>query len=86
MPRKRNELVEFTVRGKFPFPLDMLRHDVCWPKSSDDVVRIDESLRQYEIPSSDRAGPWDITLQSKGTGVPTTGRWKSFGWEVTEFK
>ncbi|KKK78562.1 hypothetical protein LCGC14_2842300, partial [marine sediment metagenome] len=28
----------YTVRGRLPFPLDMLRYDSCWPDSAVDTT------------------------------------------------
>ena len=82
----KNVTVEFTVTGKYPFPLDMLRYDSCWPANPQAVSDIETSLRQYDVPASDRPQQYSITLRSKSHSAPTTGRWKSFGWEVTEVK
>jgi hypothetical protein len=65
---------EFTVSGSYPFPLDMLRYDRCWPKSQDDVSSMMANSRHT------------IGGQSKVTMVglrrPTIDRWSSFGWKL----
>lgn len=67
---------EFTVEGRGEFPFDMLRYDMCWPKSeSRDSVAL--SVR----------GNWNKELRRitlVGLREPTTDRWKSFGWNVVQ--
>lgn len=69
---------EFTVQGFGTFPFDMLRYDQCWPKSEKlDSTAIERSTRR-EYPTE------RVTLLSDAPNVPTTGRWRSFGWTVTD--
>ncbi|MCW2764023.1 MAG: hypothetical protein JWR85_4224 [Marmoricola sp.] len=60
----------FTVAGRGPFPVDMLRHDCAWPREGSDAAKLltDE--------------PREIVLLSDRLLHPTTGRWASFGWTV----
>jgi len=71
----------FSVTGHGSFPLDMLRHDHCWPTTSEDVARINDSVER----SIDLFTVQTISLtrqvQTKGHH-PTSGRWQSFGWNV----
>ena len=76
--------VRFTVQGLGGFPLDMLRYDCCFPRNSVDAATITRSL--------DDGGPVGgqevelvryFALRPVG-GPITTGRWRSFGWTVTE--
>ena len=70
------------VAGGRQFPIDMLRRDSCWPEDEDDSGVIARSmmlsgLREIEEvkimkTSSERTPQW------------TEGRWKSFGWTLTE--
>lgn len=73
-------LVEFRVRGVGPFPLDMLRYDECFPRSSEDAASIG-----IEHPFS-LSVPREIELckyaDSKTGRLITTARWNSFGWQV----
>lgn len=62
----------FTVRGAGEFPFDMLRYDMCWPASPDDVAQMMSTGRRT------------VTLHTPVTTSPTTGRWDSFLWQVTE--
>lgn len=68
----RRELVDFTVQGTGPFPLDMLRFDECWPVADEDVRALEGLHFQLAI------------IRMRSHRGPTTGRWNSFGWRVTE--
>ena len=61
--------VTFTVEGSSPFPIDMLRYDLCWPAKADDAAWIPRSGSGRHI-------------NLKGLKTPTIGRWESFGWKV----
>ena len=87
--------MQFTVRGKGDFPLDMLRHDQCYPLDAEGVEAMAEVKR---IPSKVKITPMhgertpvkprmvqvarDIVLGSSYQRAPTIGRWESFGWRV----
>jgi hypothetical protein len=62
------------------FPTDMLRHDACWPETSDDAVKLATACRSgkefKEIWGGESIGLVGVR------GGPTPGRWASFGWEV----
>jgi len=62
----------FLVRGKGPFPHDMLRYDRAWALTGVDSLD-HESWRQ----------PWrSVVCATRETRVcPSTERWESFGWE-----
>jgi len=69
----------YTVRGSWPFPLDMLRHDGSAAATAEDQASID----RYAADSAPDAGvfePVEVTLV--GPWRPNTARWESFGWEV----
>ena len=69
----------FTVEGIGPFPMDMARYDACYPASQHDGTMIEASYdRRYE-PKLMRLIRLRSTLKP-----PTEGRWKSFGWTVSE--
>lgn len=62
----------FTVKGIGPFPFDMLRYDCCYPRyNSYDLIGDQE--RQVALVAT-HPKQWH----------PTSGRWESFGWYVTE--
>lgn len=68
------------VEGAGPFPVDMLRYDQCFPcTEADDSKAIDLSFR----PRGQR-GPYRVRLVTISRTAPTTGRWDSFGFKVTE--
>lgn len=68
-------LYRFTVEGPYPFPVDMLRYDRCWPEREGiDTGAIARAL-DSAIQRRDR-----VTLI--GLDHPTEGRWRSFGWSV----
>jgi len=65
----------FDVRGSGHFPVDMLRYDTCVPYGQDDINKAfcDDGERTVRL----------IAYHSKDTrGEATSGRWKSFGWNV----
>jgi hypothetical protein len=68
----------FTVRGHGAFPLDMLRHDACWPVTGTDVDNL----------TTPEPGEWldnrEVTLQTDR--VVTDERWRSFSWPVIRQK
>ena len=69
----------FTVTGRGPFPLDMLRRERCFPSSE-----LDAMYAQHENPDS---SPRTVKLERPEGGRwwrPNFGRWESFGWRVLE--
>jgi hypothetical protein len=75
--KQKDKLIEaaqqaftFTVEGpgNVTFPFDMLRYDLCWPKSETDSGML----------TSD----WPRTIELRGLKEPTVRRWASFGWTV----
>ena len=74
MKLKRGETKVFTVEGRGTFPLDMLRHDNCWPYSGDDVCKIGDDVKERR----------SIRLVTGSDYYPTVGRWNSFMWSVKE--
>jgi len=67
--------MEFTVKGGYEFPIDMLRFDACHPVSEDDSKSITEMMYP-------EGGTVEVRL-STPKSYPTVGRWRSFGWPVT---
>lgn len=64
----------FTVTGSGIFPMDMLRHDQCYPADVEGSSRIHNNeecryRRSVKLVGHNRLGP-------------TVGRWSSFGWSV----
>lgn len=76
----------FTVRGRGEFPLDMLRYDCCWPRRSEDVMKIQPGYHDATADSRNELGVRDVDLAMytpiKRGSFTEVGRWRSFGWEV----
>jgi hypothetical protein len=64
---------EYYVSGHGDFPLDMLRHDSCWPASGEDAAKMD-----WQSWGAPRFAVRSIRMRSYKE--PTIGRWSSFGW------
>ena len=72
------EPVRFTVKGRCgTFPFDMLRHDRCYPATSDDAANL-----TYVFGGG--SGRLAIELVAPKRSCITPGRWASFGWTVTD--
>ena len=76
MPRTRGipRTYTFTVKGSGPFPIDMLRYDLCYPKSEQDSYRLEKTFQPR-----DRS---DHVVRLVSAKAPTEARWGSFGWLV----
>jgi len=72
----------FTVEGTNVFPVDMLRYDSCWPVTSEDAVQIGSAIRRDHFGTNPRRS---IRLMTENH-EPTTKRWASFGWTVTNYE
>jgi len=68
--------IEFTVEGRIPFPIDMLRYDLCRPATESDSNMIEVTFRV------NTGSPNRVNL--KGLKPPTAARWNSFGWRLVE--
>ena len=69
--------ITFTVAGTGPFPIDMLRHDCCYPARTGDAKSIEYSL-DLDLDGRKRR----ITLISHAH--PTVERWNHFGWSIVD--
>lgn len=79
---KTHIIKRFTVRGRFQFPLDMLRYDQCWPADSESATQIRLSLEGHKL---DPGEMWIVRLnraQEFTYSEPTKARWSSFCWSV----
>jgi len=68
----------FRVIGVDNFPVDMLRYDGCYPRTSEAVLN---------IISENEGKPRSVELVKAVENkeqLPTTARWASFGWKVTD--
>lgn len=78
--------VTYTVRGRWPFPLDMLRRDFSKPATPADKELI--NLASKDTPSHDHplSRVYEINLISTMSDprfAPNIQRWESFRWKVT---
>jgi hypothetical protein len=64
--------INYTVEGSGDFPLDMLRRDMAFPRTSADAAAI--TLR----------GPRKIDLTASAARWVAVKRWESFGWRVVD--
>lgn len=77
---KQGDTIEFVVSGHWGFPLDMLRHDCCYPADTDEAHNLNVALMKNTLTTAARS---ISTIKLIGTRC-TPGRWASFGWTVTE--
>lgn len=69
----------YTVRGSWPFPLDMLRRDQSSAATPADQDKIDRLSGERPRP---RESFKDVEISLTGPNRPLTARWESFGWSV----
>lgn len=65
----------FLVEGDGPFPIDMLRHEQCWPAKRQDAVAIATEPRSG-------ASYRQVVLATHNNRAPLFCRWRSKGWLV----
>lgn len=58
----------YSVHGRGAFPFDMLRYDLAWPATQDDVVALTVETERG--------------VRLRGLKEPTPERWATFGWRV----
>lgn len=72
----------FTVRGSYPFPLDMLRYDSCIPATEADAALMHEAV--LGDGPGDPLRVMEISLVTfRPDCAPSNDRWESRGWSVT---
>lgn len=80
MPAKKIHGHTFVVTGKGQFPIDMLRYDRCFPQGQDDVLAaFSESAAREGLTRG-------VRMASDREIPPTDGRWRSFGWTVSQVR
>lgn len=75
--------IHYTVVGRWPFPLDMLRHDIAEPATPEDNTLIKRFCQDCS-PEPERMGKISVNLVMRDCGrfKPNTARWESFGWSI----
>ena len=73
--------IAYTVRGIWPFPVDMLRHDYAVAATAEDKAEI-ERMSGTHAESREDFKARDIKLIA--LHKPNTARWESFGWSVPD--
>ncbi len=71
----RGGLWSFTVEGRGPFPVDMLRYDCAWPVDTHAAAKLAQDVPQ----ALERRV---VDMRCIGPRGPTVERWRSFGWSV----
>lgn len=76
----------YTVKGSWPFPVDMLRRDMSRAATSTDQAVIERLSKPY---AEDRdairnAVTINLVIPNAGRWRPNTARWQSFGWDVPD--
>ena len=72
---------EFAVEGVGDFPLDMLRHDCAYPADKESVAAIMSGLAWAAARNRSRQM---LVVRLVSDRAPSSERWHSFGWTVTE--
>jgi hypothetical protein len=82
---KKDDPIRYKVRGRYPFPIDMLRYDRAYPNTERDSALVGVTDGLCRVAGDATSQPVEITLVCRGLAPhhPTIGRWRSFGWEVT---
>lgn len=70
----------FKVEGTGAFPIDMLRRDECYPRSTEDAAGI-----AAEAPAQRVVTLCHVDSRPLFSWSPTAERWESFGWRVIEW-
>lgn len=82
----------YRVEGCWPFPLDMLRHDLAEAAGPDDerlIARMSGAVSDDEF-GVDRTVTIELVMEAgeatrarpRGRWIPNHRRWESFGWRV----
>jgi len=76
-----NKRHEYTVTGRYPFPVDMLRYDSAYPANPTAVSRINEGVTSPGVgkPFRDREV---LSIRLASHRPPTEDRWNTFGWYI----
>lgn len=69
----RYYLYTYWVTGSGMFPTDMLRHDSAWPADPESAEKLGNERFDTKV-----------SVRVRSYMTPTTDRWLSFGWSVSE--
>lgn len=69
----------YTVKGRWPFPVDMLRRDRSAGASKDDEEAIKALSDPLVCPVDN-----EVRIRLTGPEMPYFERWESFGWKVVD--
>lgn len=79
-------MTKIVVRGRGPFPLDMLRFSEAWPADGESVARIHNSIGREAIGEFGPVGDIALYTTSLLPAVLASRhllmRWESFGWHA----
>lgn len=73
-------ITHFVVLGRYPFPMDMLRYDCCWPRDSESAAEIAASHSYMREPRA----IYRVRLSTAAPVRTTPDRWRSFGWVIEQ--
>jgi hypothetical protein len=78
----KSEPTRYQVRGRWPFPIDMMRRDGAIAATPEDVIAI-ESLSGETAPDMDRHTVHLVCMDPPNRfWQPNIERWRSYGWTV----
>jgi ABC-type bacteriocin/lantibiotic exporter with double-glycine peptidase domain len=75
------KVFKIIVRGHGPFPIDLLRRELCWPRATWDSLAIIESLQNFNTVAKQLA-TYTITLT--GLKMPVIMLWRECGYCVVK--
>lgn len=73
-------MYQYYVTGNGSFPIDMLRHDLCWPATGEDAAKIDQHCDTAFVLG--RRNRDLVSIKLRSYRKPTVDRWMSFTWSV----
>ena len=76
-------ITNFTVKGSYTFPVDMLRYDACYPTYTDAAVKLVTGGTNMAAVDEDYMVQLAHAHPTRGW-QPTIARWASFGFEVMQ--
>ncbi len=78
------QMMQYQVIGKWPFPVDMLRHDQAIAEDEAEEQMISLLSRGYTDEQVDIGSFYTISLRLPRGVNPNEKRWESFGWRVSQ--